>query len=99
SLSVLKLLGRGEYTAEPASGGTAGHFALAVSNYTHSTAPNRRFSDLVTERLLKAAVADAPPPYDMNELAALAAHCTRQEDAANKGERRGRKLVGRLWFL
>ena len=98
SLSVLKLLGRGEYAAEPASGGTAGHFALAVSNYTHSTAPNRRFPDLVTERLLKAAVADATPPYEMNELVGARGALHAPEDAANKVERRVRKSAAALWL-
>jgi VacB/RNase II family 3'-5' exoribonuclease len=98
SLSVLKLLGRGEYAAEVPGATSAQHFALAVSNYTHSTAPNRRFPDLVTGRLLKAAIARTPVPYGFDELSALAEHCTKQEDAANKVERRVRKSAAALWL-
>ena len=98
SLSVLKLLGRGEYIADGPGGSTDEHFALAVSNYTHSTAPNRRFPDLVTQRLVKAALAGARAPYSLAELSPLAEHCTRQEDAANKVERRVRKAAAALWI-
>jgi exoribonuclease-2 len=87
SLSVIKLLGRGEYVLEVPGQRVDGHFGLAVRDYTHSTAPNRRFPDLVAQRLLKAAMAGVRPPYDSETLRALAAHCTNQEDNAAKVER------------
>jgi exoribonuclease-2 len=91
SLVIIKLMGSGEYVVEAPGDAAIGHFGLAVHDYTHSTAPNRRYPDLVTSRLLKAAIAGQKPPYSLPELAALALHCTRQEDAARKVERRMRK--------
>src|SRR5258708_3335030 len=82
SLSVVKLLGPGEYTVQRPGVASEGHFGLAVQDYTHSTAPNRRYADLITQRLVKAALANAAPPYSGTELTAIAAHCTEREDAA-----------------
>ena len=87
SLSIIKLLGAGEYMVEFPGDSSEGHFGLAVKDYTHSTAPNRRYPDLVTQRLLKAAMAEHPVPYDKDEITALAKHCTEEEDAAKKVER------------
>lgn len=88
SLSVVKLLGAGEYDVEIPGKPGPGHFALAVSEYTHSTAPNRRFPDLVTQRIVKAALGGKRSPYANAELAGLAAHCTLQQKNAEKVERR-----------
>jgi exoribonuclease-2 len=96
SLSIVKLLGRGEYSLDLPGQTATGHFALAVRDYAHSTAPNRRFPDLITERLLKAALAAGPVPYTNTDLAALAAHCTIQEDNAKKVERQVRKSAAAL---
>lgn len=88
SLTVIKLLGSGEYVAELPDEPAPGHFGLAVKDYAHSTAPNRRFPDLITQRLLKAALETQPAPYDKDRLDELAAHCTEAEDEAAKVERR-----------
>jgi len=87
SLAVIKMLGSGDYAAAAPGAASVGHFGLAVNDYTHSTAPNRRFTDLVTQRLLKAALRRTQPPYTAEALAGIAAHCTLQENNANKVER------------
>jgi exoribonuclease II len=87
SLAVIKLLGPGEYAAAAPGAESPGHFGLAVADYAHSTAPNRRYTDLVTQRQLKAAIAGHAPPYAFETLQAIARHCTLQEDNANKVER------------
>jgi VacB/RNase II family 3'-5' exoribonuclease len=96
SVSVVKLLGRGEYVLDLPGQTPEGHFGLAVTDYTHSTAPNRRFPDLLTQRLVKAALAGEPPPYSEDELSALAHHCSDQEVNAAKVERQVDKSAAAL---
>jgi exoribonuclease-2 len=99
SLSVVKLLGSGEYGVEVPGRAADGHFGLAVKDYTHSTAPNRRYPDLVTQRLVKAAIAGASCPYSVAELTELARHCTEQEDDASKIERQVRKSAAAMLLV
>jgi exoribonuclease-2 len=96
SLVIVKLMGSGEYVVEQPGGAPIGHFGLAVRDYTHSTAPNRRFPDLITLRMLKGILSGTEAPYSLGELQALAQHCTQQEDAAQKVERRMRKSEAAL---
>ncbi|HEV2096195.1 MAG TPA: RNB domain-containing ribonuclease [Chthoniobacterales bacterium] len=96
SLAVVKLLGRGEYVLEVPGKTQDGHFALATNDYTHSTAPNRRFPDLIAQRLLKAADAGRAVPYSNDQLAQFGRHCTEQETNATKVERHVRKSAAAL---
>lgn len=93
SLSVVKLIGPGEYALHAPGTADAGHFGLATHDYTHSTAPNRRYADLVTQRLVLAVLAGTPVPYSNDELTRIAQHCTEREDAARKVERQVRKVA------
>ena len=93
SLAVIKLMGPGEYVLERPDDPEQGHFGLAVEDYTHSTAPNRRFADLVTQRLVKAVLANQPAPYTDDELNAVATNCTAKGDAARKVEREMSKRI------
>ena len=94
SLAVVKALGPGEYTMQGAGEQGEGHFGLAADDYTHSTAPNRRYADLITQRLVKAALDKQPAPYSEDELRLIAARCTERESASRKVERKMRKVAG-----
>jgi exoribonuclease-2 len=93
SLSIIKLLGASEYVVQAAGEQADGHFGLAVSDYTHSTAPNRRYADLIVQRLVKATLAGKGSPYDFAELSLIAEHCNKRESAARKVERQIRKTI------
>jgi exoribonuclease-2 len=93
SLTVIKLMGPGQYVLERPGDPEQGHFGLAVQDYTHSTAPNRRFADLVTQRLVKSTLANQPSPYSDEELATIAQNCTQKENAARKVEREMTKRI------
>src|SRR6202165_5581994 len=96
SLAVIKLIGPGEYVLERPGDPEQGHFGLAVQDYTHSTAPNRRFADIVTQRLIKALLSGQSAPYSDDELTAIASNCTLKEDAARKVEREMSKRIAAL---
>ena len=96
SLSIVKLMGPGIYALDLPGKDPGGHFGLATHDYSHATAPNRRYADLVTQRLVKATLADQPAPYTNEELASVAARCTEREDAENKVERTIRKTAAAL---
>jgi exoribonuclease-2 len=93
SLAVIKLMGPGEYVLERPGDNAVGHFGLAVQDYTHSTAPNRRYADIITQRLLKSVILKQPAPYSDGDLAAMAQNCTLKEDAARKVEREMSKRI------
>ena len=96
SLTIVKLMGSGEYAVDVPGREPVGHFGLAVRDYTHSTAPNRRYPDVITQRMLKAVLAGAPPAYSLAELEELASHCTEQEDDVTRIERQVRKSAAAL---
>lgn len=93
SLALIKLIGPGQYVLQRPEDPEPGHFGLAVEDYTHSTAPNRRFADLVTQRIIKAVLGQQPAPYSDTELADIARNCTQKQDAARKVEREMSKRI------
>jgi exoribonuclease-2 len=93
SLTMIKLMGPGEYVLVKPGEVSPGHFGLAVQDYTHSTAPNRRFPDIVSQRILKAYIAKSPQPYSTDDLTTIATHCTLMEDNARKVERDMQKRI------
>jgi exoribonuclease R len=98
SLAVVKLLGPGDYVVHVPGQHGEGHFGLAVHRYTHSTAPNRRYVDLITQRLLKACIAQRASGYSVEELGSIAEHCNERESAARKVERKMRKVAAALFM-
>jgi exoribonuclease-2 len=96
SVAIVKLMGPGIYALDLPGKDPGGHFGLATHDYSHATAPNRRYADLVTQRLVKATLANTPAPYSNDELTAIAARCTEREDAENKVERSVRKTIAAL---
>jgi exoribonuclease-2 len=96
SHAIIRLVGAGEYLVDTPTTDAPGHFALAVKDYTHSTAPNRRYSDLLTQRLIKALLRGEAPPYTVDELTTFAQLCTRREDDANRVERQVRKSAAAM---
>jgi len=96
SISILKLLGSGEYVVDIPGEIPPGHFGLAVKDYTHSTAPNRRYPDLITQRLLKSAISGRPVPYTLEQLGQIATHCTMKEDDVKKVERQVEKSANAI---
>ena len=96
SLAVVKLLGPGDYVVQKPGEPSAGHFGLAVHRYTHSTAPNRRYPDLITQRLLKSATSTGGKSYSAEELSKIADHCNERESAARKVERKMRKVAAAM---
>ncbi|HEY5260453.1 MAG TPA: RNB domain-containing ribonuclease, partial [Rhabdochlamydiaceae bacterium] len=99
SVSIIKLIGRGEYVAAFPGEKAPGHFGLALRDYTHSTAPNRRYPDLITGRLIKAALEHKKIPYEPEELMKLGEHCTQKEDDAERVERRLKKSAAALVLM